>query len=129
TASPSTGAAAVVAAAPTPDPRVMLMPVAARPGVRLTFLDKDPISQVEAGETTLTLVETTSTQRVYNDGALVTLLDGTPVKGRAHASMIYGIAPRELQRGGSWKGKYKAASIAEDVPATFTVVGKQAKTV
>jgi hypothetical protein len=59
----------------------------------MTFLDKDPISQVSIGETTLVLVETTSTQRIYNDGALITSLDGTPIKGSAHSTMIYGIGP------------------------------------
>jgi hypothetical protein len=103
--------------------------VSTRPGVRLTFLDKDPISQAPAGETTLVLVETTSTQRVYNDGTLITSLDGTPLKGSAHSTMIYGIGPRELQRGGSWKGMYRAVNVMDDVPVTFTVIGKQPKVV
>ena len=118
-----------VAVARTTSPDANAVYVSTRPGVRMTFLDKDPISQAPAGETTMTLVETTSTQRVYNDGALVTSLDGTPIKGSAHSTMIYGIGPRELQRGGSWKGMYRAANIVEDVPATFTVVGKQVKIV
>ena len=118
-----------VAAAKTTSPAAAAASVSTRPGVRLTFLDKDPISQAPAGETTLTLLETTSTQRVYNDGALITSLDGTPIKGNAYSTMIYGIGPRELQRGGSWKGMYRATNIMEDVPATFTVVGKQAKVV
>jgi hypothetical protein len=121
--------APTVATAKTTSPDAAVAPVSTRPGVRMTFLDRDPISQEPAGETTLTLVETTSTQRVYNDGALITSLDGTPMKGSANSTMIYGIGPRELQRGGSWNGMYRAANILEDVPATFTVVGKQAKVV
>jgi hypothetical protein len=104
-------------------------PVSSRPGVRMTFLDKDPVSGAPIGETTLVLVGTTSTQRTYNDGALITSLDGTPVKGNAHSIMIYGIGLRELQRGGSWSGMYRANSIPDDVPVTFTVIGKQAKVI
>ena len=51
------------------------------------------------------------------------------MKGSAHSIMIYGIGSRELQRGGSWQGMYRASGIAEDVPATFTVISKQAKVV
>ena len=43
------------------------VPVALRPGVRLTFLDRDAISKVPVGETTSALVETTSKQRIYNE--------------------------------------------------------------
>jgi hypothetical protein len=122
-------APATAAAARTPSPAGAAASVSTRPGVRLTFLDKDPFSQTPTGETTLVLVETTSTQRVYNDGTLITSLDGTPLKGSAHSTMIYGIGPRELQRGGSWKGMYRAVNVMDDVPATFSVVGKQAKVV
>ena len=117
--------AAKPAAAATPS----VASAATLAGVRMTFLDKDPISKSPAGETTLVLMEVTSTQRVYNDGALITTLDGTPIKGSAHSTMIYGVGPRELQRGGTWDGMYRAANVSNDVPATFTVVGKQTKVI
>jgi hypothetical protein len=124
-----TGLPAVALAPTRPATPMALASVALHPGVRLTFLDLDPISQAPLGETTLQLVETTATQRIYNDGALVTVLDGTPVKGFAHNVMVYGLGPREIARGGTWSGKYRASSTFDDVPATFTVLRKQTKTV
>ena len=126
------GRPVLAATEPRPSPRAATaaaVSVASLPGVRLTFLDSDVISGVSSGETTLTLVETTATQRIYNDGALVTSLDGTPVKGAAHANILYGVGAREIVRGGNWNGRYRAAGIADDVPVTLTVLRKETKVV
>lgn len=98
-------------------------------GTLLVVQDIEPISGAPRGEAEFIVAEQTASQWTFNQGRIVVRADGSPVKGVMHDGMIYGVAPQELARGGSWPAHFRGIGRAGATPITLTSLGRQTKTV
>lgn len=95
------------------------------PGALLTFEEFEQISGASQGETSLTVTTRSPDKWVFNEGSIIAKADGTPVKSSTHGSMVYGAGLTDIANGGSWTGALRAAGVADDVPVTLTMLGKE----
>lgn len=130
---PSLDGAAVaqtpVADGPLPVPTVAAKQAVVSVGSRLTFQETDPWSGGKLGESTYAISGMESSEIAFNDGTIVTALDGSPVRGSMPGATIYGAGPQQIARGGTWSGRFRAPSVLADVPVQITLMGRQAKVV
>lgn len=97
-------------------------------GTMLVFQDSEPISGAPQAESSFVVAEQNANQWVFDRGSIIAKPDGTPVKGRMHSAMIYGVGPKEIARGGSWEGSFRGNN-AERVPVTLTLLDKQPRSI
>jgi len=98
-------------------------------GTRLVYADSDVQTRVEQGQSAFVVTDIGPSRWVFNDGLIVSAADGTPEKGSMHAVLVYGAGPAQIARGGRWTGTFRVGGVFEDVPAQFTLLGKQSKVV
>jgi hypothetical protein len=98
-------------------------------GTRLVYADSDVRTRVSQGEVFFLVTEIGPKRWVLNDGTIVSNSDGTPEKGAMHGVLVYGAGPAQIARGGRWSGTFRVGGVFEDVPAQFTLLGKQSKVV
>ncbi|MDQ2735457.1 MAG: hypothetical protein M3Y55_10805, partial [Pseudomonadota bacterium] len=123
--------AATLAASQAAEERVISAAALASwsPGTRLIYTDSDVRTKVSQGETAFIVSEISPKHWVLNDGMIVSASDGTPEKGAMHGVLVYGVGPAQIARGGRWSGTFHVGGVFEDVPAQFTLLGKQPKVI